>query len=522
MSPKLGRRPRSKRVIIVCMFARLLLALSWSLLTFQQLPGPPPATDSAASLLAAREDFRARRFMGARAQLTALIAREPGNTDARYLVVRTFIEENIPDEALREAEVAIQQCPRDATAHTALGDALYRLGDFDKAAVAYEEALRLNSQDARAHLGLGRVLLTDFRFKSGREHLESAQRLSPHDPDVASALASVLPRSPAQLDLEEQYAIGATYRNPEEVEANKALISLFRVKGGRQPFVLQDPPDQLSLRLRGVRMGVNGPPSAFVLAVAVNAGEPHNLLVDTAAHGLLISSRMAARSGVTPLLAYRLGGLGNQGRMPASLGWAESATIGDLRLSDCPVIITDKKVGPRWDGIIGTDVFREFLITLDFPGRSLRLEKLPPRKDDEFAYDRSAVDRSGFARVRFLGWKLLARTGLNGGVSANFVIDTGASERLIAQRTAQKITTLIPSRRGIRGISGDVGQTLQAENVVLQFPGLQRTPETMLAVDMTGLSYALGTELGGLIGCPQLADASLTIDYREGLVKITK
>ncbi len=504
------------------MLAWLSLALSWSLLTFQQLPGPPPATDSAASLLAAREDFLARRFVDARAKLAELLRREPADPDARYLVVRTFIEENNPDEALREAETAIQQCPREAMAHTALGDAHYRLGDFDKASAAYEEALRLDSRQARAHLGLGRVLLTDFRFKSAREHLETAHRLVPADPDVAGALASVLPRSPAQLDLEEQHANGATYRDPEEVEANKALIALFRQKGARQPFILQDPPAQLALRLRGVRMATNGPPSAFVLAVAVNDGEPHNLLVDTAAHGLLISSRMASRSGVSPLLAYRLGGLGNQGRMPASLGWAESITIGELRLIDCPVIITEKKVGPRWDGIIGTDVLRDFLITLDFPGRSLQLEKLPPREDDEFAYDRSGVGRSGFTPVRFIGWKLLARTVLNGGVNANFVIDTGASERLIARRTAQRITPLAPSRRGIRGISGAVGQTLQAENVVLEFPGLQRPPETMLAVDMAGLSYALGTELGGLIACPQLAETSVTIDYREGLVRIRK
>jgi hypothetical protein len=269
-------------------------------------------------------------------------------------------------------------------------------------------------------------------------------------------------------------------------------------------------------------MAAKGPPSAFVVAVAVNAGAPHNLLVDTAAHGLLISSRMASRSGVTPLHAYRLGGLGNQGRMSASLGWADSVTIGELRLIDCPVIITDRKVGPRWDGIIGTDVLREFLITLDFPGRSLRLERLPPRKEDEYAYDRSLEGRSGFTSVRCIGWKLLARTGLNNGASANFVIDTGASERLIAQRTAERITSLAPSRRGIKGISGTVSQTLQADNVVLRFLGLNRPPETMLAVDMAGLSYALGTELGGLIGCPHLADTSITIDYREGLVRVTR
>ncbi len=523
MSPKL------REAIMSNMIRWLFLAVSCSLLFAQGVHRPAPRGDVADAVPVPRivvddaeQDFMARRFLAAKSKLRERIAREPDNGGVRYLLVRTLIEENRPADALEEAGIAVRDCPRHALAHTALGDARYRLGEFAQAGTAYENALRINPKEARAHLGFGRVLLTDFRWKSAQDHFRAAHDIAPGDPEAAGALASVLPGSPRRLALEEQYATGATYRDPEEVEANRALTALFRIKGAKRTYVVEDAPSTLSLKLRGVRMLTNGPPSAFVLAVRINASEPHNLLVDTAAHGILISPRLARRGGVAPLAAYRLGGLGDGGRMSASLGWADSVSLGSLRLTHCPVIISDKRVGPRWDGIIGTDVLRDFLITLDFPGRMLQLERLPARKGDDYSYDRSTAGRPGFAPIRSIGWKLLATTTVNGGRTANFIIDTGASEGLIDQETAKPVATVTPTRKRIKGISGAVSQLLQAENVALDFLGLHRPPETMLAVDLAGLSYAVGTDIGGLIGCPQLADIRLTIDYRNGLVKATK
>ena len=523
MSPKL-------REVYHCkMIHWLFLAISCSFLLAQGVHRPVPRGDVSEAVPVPRvapedaeQDFKARRFVAAKSKLRDRIAHEPADGAARYLLVRALIEENHPNDALEEAGTAVRDCPRHALAHTALGDARYRLGEFDQARAAYEDALRINPKEARAHLGLGRVLLTDFRFKSARDHFRAAHDITPADPDAAGALASVLPGSPTKLALEEQYVNGATYRDPEEVEANRALTVLSRIKRAKRTYVVEDSPRTVSLKLRGVRTLTNGPLSAFVLPVRINASGPHNLLVDSAAHGILISARIARLSGVAALVPYRLGGLGDRGRMSASLGWADTVSLGDLRLRDCPVIISDKRIGPRWDGIIGTDVLRDFLITLDFPGRTLRLEKLPTRKGDEYSHDRPTPGRPGFTPVRTIGWKLLARTAINGRLTAHFIIDTGASEGLIGQETAKPVATVTPTRRRIKGVSGAVTQLLQAENVSLDFLGLHRTPETMLAVDLAGLSYAVGTEIGGLIGCPQIADTRLTIDYQQGLVKLTK
>ena len=57
-----------------------------------------------------------------------------------------------------------------------------------------------------------------------------------------------------------------------------------------------------------------------------------------------------------------------------------SLTIERVRISRVRVAIAEllemlsEAVGTRLDGIVGTNVLRRFRLTIDYPGRSLRLE----------------------------------------------------------------------------------------------------------------------------------------------------
>ncbi len=471
---------------------------------------PPPAE--------AREQFFSRQFQEAATSLRGLIRTQPANIAARYLLIRTLIEDNQAREALVEAELAEKELPTEALAHVAAGDAHFRLADFDRALAAYQEAARLDPKSSRAHLGWGRVLLSDFRFKSAREHFQTAFSLDPNDPDIALALSSVMPRSLEQLKLEQQYADQATYRDPEELEGTRALNSLFKLKGGRRSFVAESPADQISIGLQGAPPE-SLRPSAFVLQVSVNNGEPRKLLVDTGAHGILISARLAQDAAVERLVPYRLGGLGDAGRAAAALGWAGSVRVGDeLLLHDCPVVVTDKTFSRMWEGIIGGDVLRDFLISLDFPNRELRIERQAESRADEYSWDRPAEADSAATAVRLIEGKLLVETSLNGKATGYFVLDTGAGQTLIDRRLAEEVSKLRSSRRRVGGISGQVHEVLRSEELALKFAGLEYR-QSLAAVDLRRLSYALGVEIGGLIGCDLLRDVCLTIDYRNGFIK---
>jgi len=73
-----------------------------------------------------------------------------------------------------------------------------------------------------------------------------------------------------------------------------------------------------------------------------------------------------------------MSGIGDKGEVPAQLAYANSVQIGDLEFHNCPLSIIER-VPRGTDGVIGTDVFSQFLIELDFPASMLTLSRLPPR-----------------------------------------------------------------------------------------------------------------------------------------------
>jgi len=472
------------------------------------------------NLATAKDYFFSRRLDAAQETLRAMITADPGNLPARYLLVRSLIESNQPEAALKEAQVAAERAPSEAVASVALGDARFRLGEFEAALAAYREALRLNPRHPRAALGVGRVLLSDFRFKSAKEYFTTALALDPRDADIALAMSSVMVRSAAQLALEDQFVSAATYRDREELDGTKAFISLFSLKHSAQPFVPLNRPEAATVKLEAVPPYTTLP-TAFLLPLSINNGEPRKLLLDTGAHGVLISSRLAQLDGIESQVPYRLGGLGGKGRLPSSLGWADTFKIGEIRLGGGPVIVTETPVAPMWEGIIGTDVLRDFLLTFDFPNNSLRIEKHSESGAEPYSWDRASEARPGFTLLRLAEGKLLVPATINGRTISHFILDTGAARNLIDRKLGQSISKLTSTRRKIQGVSGQVEEVLKSEELVLDFGGI-RHRESLMAVDLSEVSYALGVEVGGVIGCSVLRDLCVTVDYHNGMARFQR
>jgi tetratricopeptide (TPR) repeat protein len=466
----------------------------------------------------ANRDFYSRRFAEAKQTLRKLIADNPTDARARYLLVRTLIEENSAGAALGEAEIAITTCGRQALAQVALGDASYRCAKFQQADVAYQEALRLDPANPRAHLGVGRVRLSEFRLKTALQHLRRAMALDPKDPDIAIALASALAPSREQLALEERWADGATFRDPEERVGTKALLSLAKLKSAGRPFVAVSSPQSVSIPLRGVRRHPRLPALAFLLPVSINGGPPRDLLLDTGAHGLVISSRLAGLDGVEGLVPYRLSGLGDQGRIETQLGWAGSVRVGEVELKGGPVIITQQRIGSAWEGIVGADVLSDFLIALDFPNSMARLTRLESA-DEANPSDRNPNARPGYTPVRLIERKLMVDVTV-GGEKASFVLDTGSTETLISQNLAGRVTALTASGRRTQGLSGQTQAAYSTGEITLEFLGAKRRGAGLTALDLSRLSHSMGVEVGGLLGCDAWRRYVLTIDYRNGFVRI--
>ena len=120
---------------------------------------------------------------------------------------------------------------------------------------------------------------------------------------------------------------------------------------------------------------------AFGLEVKLNE-HAARLQIDTGASGLVISRSLAERAGLKSVGRFEMGGIGDQGIKSAHLAFADSIRIGDLDFENCAVEVLDSKEVVDVDGLVGMDVFSNFLVTLDYPMRKLGLGPLPPRPGD--------------------------------------------------------------------------------------------------------------------------------------------
>ena len=208
--------------------------------------------------------------------------------------------------------------------------------------------------------------------------LKRAHELDPSDPDVRKTWMETLPIGEHIKSLED-YLTQPGNDDPETrgrlTEQLKFLRATQSERSGRCRAVSDVTATQTNLVPVQSR---NGNIQGSGLDVAIN-GKVLRLLLDTGASGILISSKLASQAGLKTVSAVRLGGVGDKPDFQAHVGSADSVRIGAMEFSNCPVYVVDRFAEGE-DGIIGTDVFSQFLIEIDFPSGMLRLSALPFRR----------------------------------------------------------------------------------------------------------------------------------------------
>jgi len=112
-----------------------------------------------------------------------------------------------------------------------------------------------------------------------------------------------------------------------------------------------------------------------VIDVTVNGNGPFKFAVDTGAGGQAhISSALAAKLALNQVGEARVADGSGQNAKRVPLFGADSLVIGDITFRGLTVAATDSRSG-MIDGVIGMGLLREFLLTLDYPGKALMLEK---------------------------------------------------------------------------------------------------------------------------------------------------
>ena len=195
-----------------------------------------------------------------------------------------------------------------------------------------------------------------------------------------------------------------------------------------------------------------------------------------------------------------------------------------MEYRDAVISVADRSLVGIEDGLIGSNVLGEFLITLDFAGGKMRLDPLPDyRPGEEFADRTVSPQMESATRVFRFGHLLLVPARVGNARNRLLVLDTGAASTLISTELAAAVGKVNrDDKTALRGMNGKVGDVYQTGNLVLEFAGFQQKNLAMTAFDTWELSHRLGTEISGFLGLPVLELFTLTIDYRDGLVKFER
>jgi tetratricopeptide (TPR) repeat protein len=520
------------------MKSRLLLAICLAASAAAQTaadnvkPAPPAAAEAVAApgvnapLLAARALMKKGQLRDAVAAFKALVEKDSTLADAHAGLVRCLLTSNELEEADGAAKKALAALPSSAVVHAAVGDVAFRSGNFADAEKEYRAALKIDTDSARAVFGMGRMLHIVSLNKRAKDNFARAHQLDPEDEQITRYWLDTLPY--AELLEQAKKMKGAA---DESANWRRYLAALAEKK----PWVLSTEMKPMEIKMlqygRKVEYvyDVDRSPATisrgYGLQVKFNDRASAELLLDTGAGGITIGRKLAERAGAVKIADSLIGGIGDKGAVESYEVWIDKINIGGLEFHNCVVTVSSKNRVSDEAGLIGTDVFDEFLVTLDFHEQRILLAPLPKNPavatDDKWQDRYIAPEMAGFTKFYRFYHDIVVPVVVNDKATGNFILDTGSEFTTISAKLAAKVTKA--SAEGdysIHGVSGKVQQVLTGQKAILQFAKMRIESHDLPVFSFDNTSASEETEIAGLIGIKVLVQMKMTIDYRDGLVNL--
>jgi predicted aspartyl protease/thioredoxin-like negative regulator of GroEL len=465
-------------------------------------------------LYAGRNDYAATLYQ-------KLADQEPARGDAYYGLVRALLKDHKFHDAYTAAALGLEKAPQTSGAQAAAGMAAFRHGELSKAEAYYRAAYKIDPKDPGALVGMASICSMVSRFKCARDLMLEAYRYAPDDPALMVVKANSLKGAEHIAALEKVLAI----YDPESGEARglRAHIATDRAIGDRKTRRLTSPYERGSIRLLPLW---NGPKQLRGVGLRVRFNERENatLLLDTGASGISLSPKLAEKAGLEVLghESLEMKGIGDERGQDTLEYLASAIQIGDVTFDSYPVSVFRSAKTQDFDGLIGADVFQRFLVGIDFVKMELTLD---PRAKTESPGDQSEdagnEPAPGFYRALRFGNHLTILTSVNERPAKLFLIDSGASTNLIDEDVAREAAPVYADDRiRVRGVQGNVDKTSLAQHVALVFAGLRHNNPLLIAMNFDKLSDSAGVAVSGILGMPVLIHLKLTIDYRDGSVRM--
>jgi predicted aspartyl protease/thioredoxin-like negative regulator of GroEL len=523
----------------------------------------PVATQSKPS--EAETALHSRQLDKAASLFEAELAQTPNDPAATAGLVQALLQQGKWTDAETLAQKAAAAAPKNAVVLTALAQTQVRGGVPWQAEETTRTALAADPCNPRAHLMQARLARMQSMNATALAQARIAHMLDPYDPEIRSEWMRMLPVQQRITEIEAWLA-SPTGDDPDDVRRMQQTLDALKKAAGQPhhacrlisssgttqlPFAyLMDDLDSRRIRAFGLNMKVNG----------VDA----QLQIDTGAPGILISRNIADRAGLKPFSQTELSGIGSKGAQAGFTAYADSIQVGGMEFRDCFVRVLDSRWVAQSDGLIGLDVFGNFLVTMDYPMRRLGLSPLPLRPDAATTtpslksdqaegsgqeesdaenhaqasgapaatspsppathgpWDRYiAPEMKDWTRVYRQGNDLIVPVSLDRKATTLFLLDTGSAMTVVSPDAARQVTTVHPAPQSVtvKGISGKVKDVFVADKITLYFGHLGQPQNGVMSFDLSNVSNSMGMEISGLLGGNTLGLTTLQIDYRDGLVQ---
>jgi tetratricopeptide (TPR) repeat protein len=511
----------------------------------------------------AEKELRQANFPTAETLYRQLVERDQNDKAARLGMSFAQIKQNRLLEAYQNAAQVLAVEPLNARAHSLLGTALLRSGDFRTSIESLYTAVRLNDREALAIAGLSDVEYFENRTRNAYAGLRRAVQLEPNEPDFYISLARTCSRLEyydEAADAFERFLEVSPKTDAERRARIKGLIDFYRYlgttrihrTGGRElttiPFEI-----------------VNFRP---MINVTINGKGPIRLIIDTGASLSVLSDRAAERLGIRPVArGGNARAIGGDGTFPIIYGLLDSLVIGEAKIEMVPVYIRTVYSSPdipeaeRADGYLGLSILANFAMTLDYKARELTLDRtpLPPEpplpvspvsNDTPPASGRGTetpvqlavpfagetVRQSVAPRALADGYEVPIRSTSGGLVSTetnlpgidrplNFIIDTGASTSVISKaavKSYQLENLILPGVKvRVIGAAGIADDTAALGINTLTVNGLRKNRSRALILDLGSVNETSGFEQHGVLGGDYLSHFRVVFDLRRYQFKLT-
>jgi len=337
------------------------------------------------AVAAADQLYRAGKFAEAETSYQALLKTDSKLVPAQVGLVRAMLRQQKIDEALESVNAALTAQPDSAALLAAKGDVQFRRGEMSPAELSYLTAKKHDPREVRAYLGLARLYRSYSLYHTAYGELQIAHEIAPDDVEVQRAWLGMLPRQ-ERLAALEAYLSGSHPDDEEETKRMTEYLEFLKATADKPVHAckLVSKVEQTETKLETVYAQDGRRMRGVGLSVKLN-DRTVRLLLDTGAGGIMVSTKIAEKAGLTRVSALHYGGIGDKGLQSGFTAVADHLRIGELEFQDCVVAVSDQRSLADEDGLIGADVFGSYLVDLDLPAERLKLSPLPKRPEDTVA-----------------------------------------------------------------------------------------------------------------------------------------